>query len=252
MNTSSLDEVDFPNHNSNADIVAEERDCLITDEHDLTSPGRSKKNAKKYFDIDRPVSPGVKIGSLRPLISLLNCGICRMKKKYCKRMILFLSVIFVLYLVIHQADIRLYFGYTVFDPYPVTNVTVYVHDSCEFDKIRSSSVLPSTEDYDMKVPIQCFDDKVTASDQFLLPRAWDVLPANPCINISNLNSNVCIESSKSSSDHGGVTCLPSFMIIGFEKASTTELLLWLSYHPNLLGKWAETRFFSKVTSPVSF
>jgi hypothetical protein len=40
------------------------------------------------------------------------------------------------------------------------------------------------------------------------------------------------------------------MIIGFEKCSTTQLMLWLSYHPNLLGKWSETRFFSSVDSQV--
>jgi hypothetical protein len=262
MNASSLDELE---DRDTVPILDDERDGLLAEDRgEPASPGRSKKN-KTYFDIDRPLSPVSQLGTtIQPLFSIMNiksclccccgCGcfsVCgKKKKKLIKSLFIMALSSLLLFVIIYQADIRLYFGYSVFDPFPVTNVTVHVHQACDFKGIRPTNLLPMSEDFTPEMPIACFDDEVTSNDQFLLPRSWDVLPANSCNNISNLNSNVCIETSKSSSDSGSITCLPSFMIIGFEKASTTELLLWLSYHPNLLGKWAETRFFSKVASPV--
>jgi hypothetical protein len=257
INASSVDEIEFT---TPQDMVDEERDSLLpSDENDLlASPGRNKKQAK-YFDIEMPISSGSKVGSLRPFTQLLSCCKCRKcccqcskkKKVWCKRIFYLCSFLLISFILLYQQDLRLYFGYRVFDPYPVSNTTISVHDMCEFKHIRTPSILAPAISYTPQLPIPCFDDPITTSDNFLLPRAWDVLPANSCINISHLNSNVCIEAPKGSSEPHSITCLPSFMIIGFEKASTTELLLWLSYHPNLLGKWAETRFFSKVTSSVS-
>lgn len=262
--SASLDEeMEFP---TQQEVYEEEQVSLLShNENEMTSsPGRNKKHAKKYFDIERPGSPGstlLKVGSLRPFWGLFPCKLCKKKKWWCKRIMLLLSFLFVSFLVMYQEDIRLYFGYRVYDPYAVGNTTVTVHSVCEFKNIRALPTLPHTAtgsqdsstvvNYIPEARIPCFDDKITPNDGFPLSRSWDVLPDNSCINISHLNSNVCIEATKSSSsDSQSITCLPSFMIIGFEKASTTELLLWLSYHPNLLGKWAETRFFSKVTSPV--
>lgn len=269
MNRFKSDSISAPSPDEDVEFLSqqemdiEEHEALLPDgDQELaSSPGRTKKvSKKKYFDIDRPVSPGSggKVGSLRPFWELFSfcklCKLCKKKKLWCKRLILLLCFLVVSFLLLYQEDIRLYFGYRVYSPYSVGNTTVTVHSSCEFKNIRQPSTLQSPLiDYVPESPIPCFDDPISPSDGFPLSRSWDILPANSCINISHLNSNVCIEATKSSSSDPphSITCLPSFMIIGFEKASTTELLLWLSYHPNLLGKWAETRFFSKVNSPVS-
>jgi hypothetical protein len=50
-----------------------------------------------------------------------------------------------------------------------------------------------------------------------------------CVNVETVDAGMCFEVSR----HLRVRCLPTFVIIGFEKCSTTELLLWMSFHPNL-------------------
>ena len=230
-------------------IADDERESLLPVEgNDISSPGKAKRNPKRYFEVDRPVTSPVKVGALKPIVNLVTCKCCKWKRIWCKRVFFIIIFFLIGYLIMYQEELRLYFGYKVYAPYAVGNTTINIHRACEFKNIRSPRTLKPPNSFEPKIPIPCFDDKVSAADGFPLSRTWNVVPENSCINISNLNSNVCVESTKGSHS---ITCLPSFMIIGFEKASTTELLLWLSYHPNLLGKWAETRFFSKVSSPVS-
>ena len=136
----------------------------------------------------------------------------------------------------------------------------------------SSSVIPENHSFISNTTVPFFDQSVIINntvhddDNFSLSRKWKVLSESRCINTSHLDSNVCLQQRHSHStgrvlrgeedtvtdtdtdtvtdtvtdtdnSSGVVTCLPSLMIIGFEKCSTTQLLLWLSYHPNLLGRW---------------
>ena len=122
--------------------------------------------------------------------------------------------------------------------------------------------------------LKTFDEEVIPKE-LSLSRKWHVIPdQQQCIDIKILDSNTCIlkgEIKKGYKANIGVQhsnetdllfqarinsnanirqiitgdsvkCLPSVVIIGFEKCSTTELMLWLSYHPNLLSSWNEIRF----------
>jgi hypothetical protein len=75
-----------------------------------------------------------------------------------------------------------------------------------------------------------------------LSRTWTLVSDDKKITQEQLDVNTCIAGGK----FGGVHCLPAFMIIGFEKCSTTALNIFLSYHPNLLTNWLESRFFDHV------
>lgn len=192
----------------------------------------------------------------------------------CARFILqicfFVTTGFVILMFMYHNTLKMYMGVAVFAPSLVHNRTIaqVASQTCSTYKIHPpnqavpfnnpTSVSMSTPNNNRTIPN--FDDFIRDSNdidgvnQFALSRDWTVLPDNDCINTSHLDSNVCIRQKKIRSYDNNdeeLRCLPSFMIIGFEKCSTTQLLLWLSYHPNLLGKWQETRFFSHVPKKVS-
>jgi len=75
-----------------------------------------------------------------------------------------------------------------------------------------------------------------------------VLQDRPCLNTSLLDAGVCISSSQSPGTSRSMRCLPSFLVIGAQKAGTTDLRGLLSFHPYLDGPSSEVRFFSHVTS----
>lgn len=98
------------------------------------------------------------------------------------------------------------------------------------------------------IRLKAFDDRFGASSH--IPREWNLFLDQHPINATQVasatkNANVCFRIDRS--DHN-VRCLPSFVIVGFEKASTTALSIWLSHHPNLKSRWREGRFFDHVNS----
>lgn len=164
----------------------------------------------------------------------------------------------------------------------VTDSTViHYHPSCNFENIPKDGTRLNAGDrsldnmtmlkYDHISKanvagrnVKCFD-RDGEIEELYLPKVWHIVPDKPCLNASFLNSNVCllsgnIEIAKSGDTKGAkqimlqnktvalstkgtrVSCLPSLIIIGFEKCSTTEMMLWLSYHPNVLSLWKEIRF----------
>lgn len=76
-----------------------------------------------------------------------------------------------------------------------------------------------------------------------LPKVWDLVSSNEGIPKDLVDSNTCFVDGRRH-----VQCLPSFIIFGFEKCSTSALNIWLGYHPNLLSSWFENRFFDSVVS----
>lgn len=137
-----------------------------------------------------------------------------------------------------QHDVMIFVGYPQFTPSLVSNKSVFVQQRLEACQYSMPGALEAATS---ATPAAAAEE-----DSFVLSQKWKVLSDSSCIDTSHLDSNVCIRSRDKT-----VTCLPSFMIIGFEKCATTQLLLWLSYHPSLLGKWTETRFYSTVSSRVS-
>lgn len=186
-----------------------------------------------------------------------KCHVCTCRRGSKKNMWVTLctaSLLFTLLLLrIYQWDLMAFIGLAVFAPSTVNSISVtFLSDTCKDDmtipttwrSTVSNMTIPSiTHSTNDSRTVPYFGQGVE-NVNFSLSREWKVLSENKCINTSHLDSNVCIRQTKSSqlqrrsnSDSGVVTCFPSFMIIGFEKCSTTQLLLWLSYHPNLLGKW---------------
>ena len=83
-------------------------------------------------------------------------------------------------------------------------------------------------------------DDSLSNNTIALSRTWTLVSDDKKIAQEQLDVNTCIAGGNS------VHCLPAFMIIGFEKCSTTALNIFLSYHPNLLTNWLEGRFFDHV------
>mmetsp|Transcript_43454 Transcript_43454/g.55806 ORF Transcript_43454/g.55806 Transcript_43454/m.55806 type:complete len:654 (+) Transcript_43454:125-2086(+) len=78
-----------------------------------------------------------------------------------------------------------------------------------------------------------------------LPR-W-IIQDSPCINISHLDAGVCIaEKTPHHIQPNKMKCLPSFLIIGAQKAGSTDLRGLLSFHPFLDGPSSEVRFFAHL------
>jgi hypothetical protein len=105
--------------------------------------------------------------------------------------------------------------------------------------------------------LKTFDEPVMPHE-LTLSRNWHIVPDKSCVPQSSLDTNVCLfdgdikkgykkkETAAQKTDNGthlnvnvtnsdvrlivegsSVSCLPSVVIIGFEKCSTTELMLWL-------------------------
>jgi hypothetical protein len=68
--------------------------------------------------------------------------------------------------------------------------------------------------------VQLYEDSTTSS------RRWQLQEYNSSA-IATTKRQLSLFSADT------VHCLPSYMIIGFQKCATTELMLWLSYHPNI-------------------
>ena len=70
-----------------------------------------------------------------------------------------------------------------------------------------------------------------------------ILDDLPCLNVSHLDAGVCVRTSRGAST---MRCLPSFLIIGAQKAGSTDLRGLLSFHPYLDGPSSEVRFFTHI------
>jgi len=103
------------------------------------------------------------------------------------------------------------------------------------------------------IRLMAFDDQFDAASR--IPRRWNLFLEREDNSVHSLNAtqvgsagadaNVCF---RINDNDKNVRCLPSFIIAGFEKASTTALSVWLSHHPNLQSRWREGRFFEHCTS----
>jgi hypothetical protein len=93
------------------------------------------------------------------------------------------------------------------------------------------------------VRLAAFDD-LSLSENLKLSNTWDLVSSDQGILKEQVDANTCF----AGGSIGGVNCncLPSFLLVGFEKCGTTVLNIWLSYHPNLLANWLEGRFFDST------
>eukprot|EP00614_Pseudopedinella_elastica_P033993 CAMPEP_0172633646 /NCGR_PEP_ID=MMETSP1068-20121228/190480_1 /TAXON_ID=35684 /ORGANISM="Pseudopedinella elastica, Strain CCMP716" /LENGTH=328 /DNA_ID=CAMNT_0013445397 /DNA_START=238 /DNA_END=1220 /DNA_ORIENTATION=+ len=69
----------------------------------------------------------------------------------------------------------------------------------------------------------------------------------PCLNASHLDAGVCV----AAKDKATMRCLPSFLVIGAQKAGSTDLRGLLSFHPYLDGPSSEVRFFTHLGGDLS-
>ena len=77
-----------------------------------------------------------------------------------------------------------------------------------------------------------------------LPKTWDSAMYDSSVSMGQVDSNTCFKGRL-----GGVNCLPSLIVVGFEKCSSTTLQSWLSRHPNLVSSYfIEPRFFNSIES----
>ena len=60
-----------------------------------------------------------------------------------------------------------------------------------------------------------------------------------------LDAGVCVRGAPLARDGGGdIRCLPSFVIIGIQKAATRELMAWLNDHPSLSNPGVELTYLN--------
>eukprot|EP00536_Pseudo-nitzschia_multiseries_P012375 jgi/Psemu1/326787/estExt_fgenesh1_pg.C_4690003 len=103
-------------------------------------------------------------------------------------------------------------------------------------KLKSFTIFNTT-----KVPL--YND-VQMSSKTRLPRTWKVhANSDKKVRREDVDANTCFEKRSFFSLGKNVRCLPSLYVIGFEKAGTTILNIWLSHHPSLETRWMEGRFF---------
>lgn len=62
---------------------------------------------------------------------------------------------------------------------------------------------------------------------------WIVPSHSKCLNVSHLDAGVCVSDALSTSTPTSMKCLPSFLVIGAQKAGSTDLRGLLSFHPYL-------------------
>jgi len=84
------------------------------------------------------------------------------------------------------------------------------------------------------------------SSKTMLPRTWRLHDSEHDVAIEQVDANSCFQV-PSFVNYKYAKCLPSLYVIGFEKAGTTILNMWLSQHPGLKTRWTEGRFFDANT-----
>ena len=171
------------------------------------------------------------------------------------------SSLFCLFLIsyfLYATDFLSYFGLWKPPPLPIdstkmldgswsTPVHIHIHQGCNM-----------RDDYELsaktETPLAANQNKENTalyvfngvpSTNTLMSRTWEIFEDKPCVvksESAHADGTTCVISHQKNSalsllkSSQETTCLPSLLIIGFEKCSTTELLLWLSYHPNILSK----------------
>ena len=149
-----------------------------------------------------------------------------------------------------------------FTPLPVEGAKVYRYKNIQEyldgrGDISVSKGFPKTKNAftnNATIRLMAFDDdRFGAASR--IPRKWNLFLEQEGNSAHSLNAtqvgsagadaNVCFRIDRNDNN---VRCLPSFIIVGFEKASTTALSVWLSHHPNLQSQWLEGRFFDHITS----
>jgi hypothetical protein len=108
-----------------------------------------------------------------------------------------------------------------------------------YRKLRREEALEKAQNSTVRLAV--FDD-LQQSQNLKLPTSWDLISSDHAITKEQVDANTCI----GGGFLGGINCLPSLHILGFEKCGTTMLNIWLSRHPNLLSNWLEGRFFDSI------
>jgi ubiquitin len=134
-----------------------------------------------------------------------------------------------------------YMGLYKEPPYPMPDAVTVKHAQCEFNGMPYGDArqqkVTNTSEY-----LPSFDTGSASQ----MPRKWDIVPYDSeCTKTQQLDSNSCVEFKNKD-----VACLPALLLLGFEKCTTTEMNMWLSYHPNIVSKWEEIRYLNhaNVTS----
>ena len=77
---------------------------------------------------------------------------------------------------------------------------------------------------------------------------WNDPGPENCSMPSGIDAGLCVRvhTLRTTGEGGSVRCLPSFIIIGVQKAGTRELRNWLDIHPNLTGHSAELGYLNRL------
>lgn len=184
----------------------------------------------------------------------------RRPRRRCYVLLLLPVAIQLIHLLLHQADVpRLKVALGMPPRHPIMSdaedSTVRIHQSWEEFSLRMKNRTEvdaswKLADSTRQTRLWTFDE-VGGPDS--LSREWDIVhnsgriggmgePGSSRI-VGSARSNVCFSTTQGllRQSSGSVHCLPSFLVIGFEKCSTTELSFWLSHHPNLQSHWLEGR-----------
>jgi len=77
---------------------------------------------------------------------------------------------------------------------------------------------------------------------------WTDPGPKKCSMPAGIDAGLCVRTHKLRSNRqgGDIRCLPSFLLIGVQKAGTRELRNWLHIHPELTGHFAELQYLNQA------
>eukprot|EP00039_Didymoeca_costata_P015195 m.254472 g.254472 ORF g.254472 m.254472 type:complete len:528 (-) comp16172_c0_seq1:46-1629(-) len=95
----------------------------------------------------------------------------------------------------------------------------------------------------LPLPLMSRNNSIVWDSRFV----WSDPGPKTCPFVKNIDAGVCVRTHPihaHAADTRDVRCLPSFVILGVQKAGTRELRNWLHMHPNLLGASAELGYLN--------
>jgi hypothetical protein len=111
----------------------------------------------------------------------------------------------------------------------------------------SPCIVPKPDHADATATPDREKDRITSAEA---PLVWTDPGPSLCPQPSGLDAGLCVRTyplnASNEKELGSVRCLPSFLIIGVQKAGTRELRNWLHAHPNLTGHSAELGYLDMV------
>jgi hypothetical protein len=137
----------------------------------------------------------------------------------------------------------------------IRQVLLFASFSFEESSVASSFALsPQWASHDnptrrgrLRSQIPRYNDLEWANDTHLSRTRSQHLFSDKGVTLESVDSNSCFEKRSiiGLPTSRNVQCLPALYVVGFEKCGTTNLNIWLSYHPNLKTSWFEGRFFDE-------